>query len=139
MRSLDRFAQAKLDALEVATLRRRLVETDRGRFPQVSRAPLVTRLNTDGPGSGAQETGRTRAASGLRSNIAVIRSVPPMPSTMQWCTFESSAQRPPSMPSSSHASQSGRSRSSRCAKTRPASWRSCRGRPGFGTAACRTW
>ncbi len=37
MRSLDRFAQAKLDALDDAALRRRLVETDRGAFPVVSR------------------------------------------------------------------------------------------------------
>jgi hypothetical protein len=48
-----------------------------------SRAPPTTRPATDGPGRGFQESGVTRAASGLRSNTAVMRSVPPMPSTMQ--------------------------------------------------------
>ena len=37
MRSLDTYAAAKLDALEARALRRSLVETDRGAFPQVIR------------------------------------------------------------------------------------------------------
>lgn len=37
MRSLDTFAAAKLDALDARSLRRTLVETDRGAFPQVVR------------------------------------------------------------------------------------------------------
>ena len=51
------------------------------------------------------------AGSGQRSKSAIIRSAPPMPSTMQWCTFNKIAQRPVSIPSSSHASHSGLLRS----------------------------
>ena len=62
-----------------------------------------------------------------------------MPSTTQWCTLDKIAQRPPLSPSSSHASHSGRARSSRVAKILAASSRSWRFPPGAGTAACRTW
>lgn len=67
MRSLDRFAQAKLDALEVATLRRRLVETDRGRFPQVSRAGrrLVSFSCNDYLGLSADRRVKAAAAAAL--------------------------------------------------------------------------
>ncbi len=54
----------------------------------------------------------------VSENITDIRSVAATPSTMQWCTFDSSAQRPPSSPSTTHSSHSGLSRSRCCEKTR---------------------
>ena len=55
-----------------------------------------------------------RAGSGSPSKSTVAMSTPETPSMTEWCVFETSAKRPPSSPSTSHASQSGRERSSRC-------------------------
>ena len=62
-----------------------------------------------------------------------------MPSTMQWWILDKMAQRPPSSPSSSHSSQSGRCRSSGSANSFAAVAPSCSGPPGARTEACRTW
>ena len=65
--------------------------------------------------------------------------MPEIPSTSAWWVFESTANAPPSSPSASQSSQSGLSRSSCCANTRPASSRSCCSEPGAGSAVERTW
>ena len=59
-------------------------------------------------------------------------STPEMPSTSAWWVFESIAKRSPSRPSTSQISQSGLSRSSCWANTRPASALSCSSEPGAG-------
>ena len=59
-------------------------------------------------------------------------STPETPSTSAWWVFEISAKRPSSRPWTSHSSQSGFERSSRCEKIRPTSWRSCSSLPGLG-------
>ena len=66
-----------------------------------------------------------RGCSGGRSsNITVIRSVAETPSTMQWWTLESSAQRFSLSPSIIQISHSGLRRSRCWAKIRAAVWRS---------------
>ena len=96
-----------------------------------------------GSGSAAQ----LRAAAGepassvavSSENITDIRSVAETPSTMQWCTFERSAQRPSFIPSTIHSSHSGLSRSSAPENTRAAIWRSSSSPPGAGIAVWRRW
>ena len=66
-------------------------------------------------------------------------SVAATPSTMQWWTFESSAQRSSSSPSTIQISQSGFERSRCWEKTRAAVARSCSSVPGEGTALWRRW
>ena len=61
----------------------------------------------DGDRRGVQGVGSSCVASGSRSNISCIRSVPAMPSTMQWWTLEMIAQRLSARPSTSHSSHSG--------------------------------
>ena len=73
-----------------------------------------------------------RRASGLISTF--IRSTPETPSIMQWWTFEISAKRSSSRPSTTHISQSGRERSRRCAMMRAASCAELRGVAGPGQA-----
>jgi hypothetical protein len=96
----------------------------------------------DGSG-GASHVPEDLPASSLASvsseNITDIRSVAATPSTMQWWTFESSAQRPPVMPSTIHSSHSGLLRSSCWENTRAAIWRSCASSPGAGIAVRRRW
>ena len=90
-------------------------------------------------GSGAGCHGAASAGEEPSSNMIVIRSVADTPSTMQWWTFESSAQRLPRRPSSIQISHSGLSRSRRCAKIRAAVRRSCSSEPGAGRAEWRRW
>ena len=66
--------------------------------------------------------------------------MPEAPSIMQWWIFVISAKRsPPSRPSTSQFSQSGRRRSSGCDMTRAESRFSCAAVPGFGSAVWRMW
>ena len=58
---------------------------------------------------------------------------------MQWWTFEISAKRSPSRPSTTHISQSGRERSRCCCMMRAESAFSCAMLPGFGSAVWRRW
>ena len=61
--------------------------------------------------------------------------MPEAPSIMQWWILVISAKRsPPSSPSITQFSQSGRRRSSGCDMMRAASRLSCAGEPGFGSA-----
>jgi len=71
------------------------------------------------------------------SNITDIRSVAATPSTMQWWTFESSAQRLRLKPSTIQISHSGLLRSSCWAKMRAAVRRSWPSLPGGGRAVWR--
>ena len=93
-------------------------------------------------GSGAGSHGGGISAGGDRrssSKTTLSRSVPETPSTMQWCSLLTSAQRPPPRPSASHISHSGFERSSFCAITRPTRLRSSSSPPGAGSAVRRTW
>ena len=93
-------------------------------------------------GSGVGLPGpRAPPAAGSRSllMITLIRSVAETPSTMQWCVFEISAQRPSSRPSTTHISHSGFARSSCWDITRPTRLRSSSSPPGAGRAVRRTW
>ena len=94
----------------------------------------------EGSGGGAySRPGRADPRSVVSENITDIRSVAATPSTMQWWTFESSAQRPSESPSTDHSSHSGLLRSRCCEKTREAIWRSCSSLPGCGIAVWRRW
>ena len=93
-------------------------------------------------GSGAGSHGGGISAGGERrseSKTTLSRSVPETPSTMQWCTLLTSAQRPSPSPSATHISHSGFERSSFCAITRPTRLRSSSSPPGAGSAVRRTW
>ncbi len=92
-------------------------------------------------GSGGGEKLARGAGSGrlVSENITDIRSVAATPSTMQWWTLESSAQRPSARPSTDHSSHNGLLRSSAWEKTRAAMLRSCSSLPGDGIAVWRTW
>ena len=87
----------------------------------------------------APVVGLRRRGVGVGSSTTPYRSVPETPSTMQWCTLEISAQRPPCSRSTSQYSHSGRLRSSRAAITRPISADSSASRPGAGSAVRRRW
>ena len=88
-----------------------------------------------GPGFHAS----ARGGSASSPNITDIRSVAATPSTMQWWTFDRSAHRPSSSPSTIHSSHSGLERSRCWEKTRAAVDRSWSSDPGLGIALCRTW
>ena len=92
-------------------------------------------------GSGAGCHGGISVGVGRRSSskITLSRSVPDTPSTMQWCSLFTSAQRPPTRPSAIHISHSGFERSSFCAITRPTRLRNSSSPPGAGNAVRRTW
>ena len=62
-----------------------------------------------------------------------------MPSTMQWWILKTSAQRPPSSPSTSHVSHSGRSRSSGSDISRPIRRQNAASSPGAASAVWRRW
>ena len=95
----------------------------------------------EGMGRGSQRLPAAGGVSGCGfvSKRIVKMSTPEMPSTSAWCVFDRIAKRPPSMPSTSHISHSGLSRSSCCENTRPASARSCSSEPGAGSAVARMW
>lgn len=67
------------------------------------------------------------------------RSTPETPSTMQWCTFEISAKRSPSRPSTTQISHKGRARSRCCCMMRAERRLSCSSLPGLGRLVWRTW
>ena len=72
--------------------------------------------------------GRAHGAPGRAGRVA--SSTPARPSAMEWCSISSSATRPPSSPSISQMSHSGRVRSSRHDTSRAqssSSWASCAG------------
>ena len=101
---------------------------------------VIVRSTSSAPrGSGAGSHGATAPAPAalLSSNIIDIRSVAATPSTMQWCTFDSSAQWFSLSPSTIHSSHSGLPRSSCWENSRAASFRSCASVPGFGIAVWR--
>jgi hypothetical protein len=75
----------------------------------------------------------------LESKTTLRRSVPETPSTMEWCTLLTTAQRPSPRPSATHISHSGFERSSFCAITRPTRLRISWSPPGAGSAVRRTW
>ena len=102
------------------------------------KAPLTSDRD-DGGRRGVQSFGASCFASGSRSNISCMRSVPATPSTMQWWTLEMSAHLSSARPSTSQSSHSGLAMSRRWPSTRPARLRSCSSLPGRGTAVCRTW
>lgn len=89
----------------------------------------------DGSGSGIHTRGSAGAQRGAVSSSTVSRLMPARPSTMQWCTFEISAQRPSGSPSASHTCHGDRVRSSRPPSSRPASACSSAGPPGGGPYA----
>ena len=95
----------------------------------------------EGSGRGSQRSPVSvgAAGSGEVSNSTDMMSTPEMPSTSAWWVFDSIAKRSPSSPSTSQISQSGLSRSSCWAKTRPARSFSCSSEPGAGSAVERTW
>jgi hypothetical protein len=70
---------------------------------------------------------------------AASRSTPEIPSIRQWCTFEMTAKRPPSRPSTNQSSHIGLSRSSFWDMMRPTSRLRRRSSPGSGSAVWRTW
>ena len=77
---------------------------------------------------------RTGSGSGLAESRTCARSTPDAPSIMQWWIFVSSAnESPPSRPSMTQVSQSGRLRSSGCDMMRAASFLSWAALPGFGS------
>ena len=92
-----------------------------------------------GSGAGFHGTASARGAWRSSSKTTLSRSVPETPSTMQWCSLLTSAQRPSSRPSAIHISHSGFERSSFCAITRPTRLRSSSSPPGAGSAVRRTW
>ena len=77
--------------------------------------------------------------SGDRSRMTDSSSVPDTPSTRQWWTLDTMAQRPSSRPSTIQISHSGLVRSSCWDMTRPTSRRSPASPPGAGRAVWRTW
>ena len=100
-----------------------------------------------GPGRARARTGRARArrppprgrragcggiggASGEASSSRCPMSSDPTPSTRQWCVLVASAQRPPSSPSRSVISHSGRWRSRRCDQNSPSHSSSSASPPG---------
>ena len=66
----------------------------------------------DGSAEGVHGRGAARSTSRVISSRTVRSSTPATPSTMQWCTLNTRAQRSSSTPSTSQVSQSGRLRSS---------------------------
>jgi hypothetical protein len=91
----------------------------------------------DGSGGGENEPGM--AGMTVSENMTDIRSVAATPSTMQWSTFDSSAQRPSWRPSTIHSSYSGLFLSRCWEKMRAAIWRSCSSLPAAGSALWRRW
>ena len=79
------------------------------------------------------------ASPGLRLKRCTKRPAPEAPSTAAWCTLVMTAKRPPSMPSMTHASHSGRERSSGVLAMRPQISPSSLRPPGAGQATRRTW
>ena len=67
------------------------------------------------------------------------RSLPAIPSTMQWWILLITAKRPPSRPSTTQASHSGFEWSRGCAMIRAESFLSCSSLPGRGRLVWRTW
>ena len=110
------------------------VLTKRLSSPRSSSARLGDGFGTKGGGG---------SSSGVSGEIDIRiceRSMPEAPSIMQWWIFEISAKRsPPSSPSTTQFSHSGRRRSSGCDMMRAESRLSCAGVPGFGSAVWRMW
>ena len=104
-----------------------------------TKTAFARRSAVDGSRSGRQARGSSGSTSGEASSTSASRSVPAMPSTMQWWVLETRAQWSSSRPSMSHISHSGLLRSSRCAMTRPTTRESSSGPPGRGSAVSRRW
>jgi hypothetical protein len=73
------------------------------------------------------------------SKTSVIRSLPPMPSTMRWWILNTIARGRPSSPSSSHSSRSGRAGPAAGRTASPRWPGAAPGPSGAGTRAYRTW
>ena len=96
----------------------------------------VTSSSSVGSRPGAHGSGSAPTSSSKRVDS---NDVPETPSTMQWCDFDTSAQRPSASPSIIHSSHSGFSRSRAWASTRAPSSLSSLSPPGDGTAVRRRW
>ena len=72
-----------------------------------SQAARMTSETGEGSALTARWSGTGGAGSGEGSRITRYRSVPEIPSTMQWCTLEISAQRSRASPSTTQYSHSG--------------------------------
>ena len=95
-----------------------------------------------GPGAGRGMYGMGSGISGFAAVEKRIceRSAPPAPSVMQWwILFSREKCSPPSSPSITQISQSGRERSRRRARIREASSFSCSRVPGRGSERWRMW
>ena len=92
-----------------------------------------------GGGRGTHSGGGSGSWSGSGRTSAAMIARPATPSATQWCTFEISANRSPSTPSTNQCSHSGFPRSSSCDMIRPARRLSWRMSPGGGSAVWRTW
>ena len=98
-----------------------------------------TSSTSDGLCSGVKSsTTGVSTGSGSRSRIVVRRLEPDTPSIVAWCIRATIATVPPSTPSITQNSQSGRDRSSERLATSPTMSATCFALPGDGTAMWRT-
>ncbi len=96
-----------------------------------------SRRGSPGVASGSNTAAARRSRS--RSTSRPRSSTPPTPSVTEWCTFITTAARPPSKPSTTNVSHRGRARSKLDCAIGPTKSRSCRSLPGAGTTMRRRW
>ena len=105
----------------------------------MSSSAEVASLAGEGSVCGIQAVAARASTWGSRSSSTAKMSAPAMPSIMAWWVLLTMAQRPPSRPSTSQVSHSGRERS-RCSDMMCAvRSRSDSSVPGRGRVACLTW